>query len=196
MTFDDIIDDYIRHHRAGARADIAEFRNLPSLKDAIYHAALCHRLPCQKRHPHQYRIPMAVLQAAERELQQARPLLARATSFGTLHYEIERTIGGLAGIGALTVYDIAHRIGAKLRKKPKLVYLHRGTRVGARRPGFTGKMLDPRSLPSAFSRLSPDEIEDCLCIYKDDFLSDRSRARLPRPSRTCIRLPVRRTGSC
>ncbi len=31
------------------------------------------------------------------------------------------------GIAALTVYDIAHRIGAFLRKAPALVYLHRGS---------------------------------------------------------------------
>jgi hypothetical protein len=196
MTLDEIIYDYIQNYRADASADMKQFRILPSLRDAIRHAALCHWLPGQKRHPHQYRIPKTVLQAAERELQQARHLLARAASFEALHGEIERRIGRLRGIGALTVYDIAHRIGSNLRKKPKLVYLHRGTRIGARRLGFTGKMLAPRFLPSAFSRLTPVEIEDCLCIYKDEFLPVRSRSRLARPRRTCIPPPARRTGSC
>jgi hypothetical protein len=196
MTPNEAVRNYIRDYRAGARAEMNEFRQLSSLREAIRHASLCHRLPSQRRHPHQYRIPNIVLQAAERELQQARHLLARAASFEALHFEIERRIRTLDGIGALTVYDIAHRIGAKLRKKPKLVYLHRGTRIGARRLGFTGKALDPRSLPFAFSRLAPDEIEDCLCIYKDDFSSGRSRARLLQPRRTCIRLPACPTRSC
>jgi hypothetical protein len=66
------------------------------------------------------------------------------------------------------VYDIAHRHGAYFGKAPALVYLHAGTRAGARAFNATGDTLDPKKLPAAFSRLEPAEIEDCLCIYKDD----------------------------
>jgi hypothetical protein len=48
------------------------------------------------------------------------------------------------------VYDIAHRIGAFLRKAPALVYLHRGTKEGAAILGFKGKTIDPKLLPPAF----------------------------------------------
>jgi hypothetical protein len=85
-----------------------------------------------------------------------------------LHEEIAHAIGPIPKIGDLTVYDIAHRIGTYLGKSPRLVYLHRGTARGARHLGFTGATLDPTLLPPAFSRLSPEEIEDCLCIYKDE----------------------------
>jgi hypothetical protein len=71
----------------------------------------------------------------------------------------------MRGIGALTVYDISHRISAHFRKGPELVYLHAGTRVGARVFNIRGDSFDPRVLPKAFSRLAPYEIEDCLCIY-------------------------------
>jgi hypothetical protein len=31
-----------------------------------------------------------------------------------------------------------------------------------------GDSFDPKILPKAFLRLAPSEIEDCLCIYKDE----------------------------
>jgi hypothetical protein len=77
---------------------------------------------------------------------------------------VEREIGSVQGIGKLMVYDIAHRIGAYLGKSPMLVYLHRGTKEGAAVLGFHGETLDPAVLPTAFSQLTPTEIEDCLCI--------------------------------
>ncbi|MGJ5180807.1 hypothetical protein ACQR16_26600 [Bradyrhizobium oligotrophicum] len=61
MSFEAIVDDYIREYRPSARGELAEFRKLRSLKDAIRYANLCHWLPSEKRHPHQYRIPAAAL---------------------------------------------------------------------------------------------------------------------------------------
>jgi hypothetical protein len=73
------------------------------------------------------------------------------------------------GIGELTVYDTTYRIGAYLRKAPGKVYLHAGTREGAKALGFDGKraFILPRELPTSFQKLNVYEIEDCLCIYKD-----------------------------
>lgn len=78
-------------------------------------------------------------------------------------------IGVLHGIGELTVYDTALRIGAKLGLLPKKVYLHAGTRAGARALGLNWKAtsLAVRELPSELLTLTPHEIEDCLCIFKD-----------------------------
>jgi hypothetical protein len=188
-----VVDDFIDTRRENAHLKTKEFQKLPSLKDAIHRA-------CQKVSRHQDRIPKSVLQAAERRLQKAADILASAESFEDLHTEIERIIrgpkidgrriGGIRRIGRLTVYDIAHRIGAFLRKPPKLVYLHRGTRDGARHLGLTGKTLDPRELREpfpAFARLTPAEIEDCLCIYKDELASPSSGPRPPDPRRRMSR---------
>jgi hypothetical protein len=51
-----------------------------------------------------------------------------------------------------------------------LVYLHAGTRIGARHLGLgRGRVwLRPEELPLAFQVLRPYEIEDCLCIYEGD----------------------------
>jgi len=85
-----------------------------------------------------------------------------------VHRLVEERIAGIDGIGVLTVYDIAHRIGAYLGKEPTRVYAHAGTKVGALALGIDGDVFDPRILPKAFLRLSAAEVEDCLCIYKDD----------------------------
>lgn len=91
-------------------------------------------------------------------------------------------------IGALTVYDIAHRIGAHFRKAPRLVYLHAGTRTGARVFHISGDSFDPKILPKAFSRLAPSEIEDCLCIYKDELHDDTHSRAASRKSGCAVAL--------
>jgi hypothetical protein len=96
----------------------------------------------------------------------------RRQDFAELHGLVEREIGDIPRIGCLAVYDVAHRIGAFLRIAPALVYLHRGTREGARALGFRGKTVHPDELPVEFRTLPAAEIEDCLCIYKRE-LRDR-----------------------
>lgn len=168
MNFERIVERYVNEHRKGARAEMDEFRKLPSLRRAIHHAALCHWLPTSKRHPHQYRIPGAALRDAERALQLIAHRLSRSKDFEALHDEVARAIGPIRKIGDLAIYDITHRISAYLGKSPRLVYLHRGTAVGARHLGFGGATLERRLLPPVFSRLSAAEIEDCLCIFKNE----------------------------
>lgn len=167
MTLEEIVSDYIREYRDDALAEMDTFRRERSRASAIRRAALC-EFPDGKRHPHQYLIPQRLLELAEVRLQAAARRLAGAADFDALHEIVAREIGSVHGIGRLMVYDIAHRIGAYLGKVPTLVYLHRGTKEGAAVLGFRGVTLDPAVLPSAFSRLTPAEIEDCLCIYKDE----------------------------
>lgn len=176
MTLDEIVSEYIREYRDDARAEMDTFRRERSRASAIRRAALC-EFPDGKRHPHQYLIPQRLLELAEERLQAAARRLAGAPDFDALHEIVRREIGPVHGIGKLMVYDIAHRIGAYLGKVPTLVYLHRGTKEGAALLGFRGVTLDPALLPSAFSRLTPAEIEDCLCIYKDKLRGAPGRSR-------------------
>ena len=127
-------------------------------------------MPSGKRHPHQHRIPGASLHEAAQRLQGVD--LAAVESFDELHDVIAAAIGDIDMIGPLTLYDIAHRIGAFLRLTPTTVYLHRGTRDGARVLGLGRgkKTLSMDDLPAEFRRLAPHEIEDCLCIYKAQML--------------------------
>ncbi|MCL5263277.1 MAG: hypothetical protein M1568_03290 [Acidobacteria bacterium] len=166
LTLDQIVDAYISNYRAAARAEMDTFRREKSRVVAIRRAALCESSN-GRRHPHQCLIPRRLLEIAEERLQAAAKRLGATADFEALHEIVKLEIGSIPGIGKLTVYDIAQRIGAYLGKSPTLIYLHRGTKEGAAILGFHGETLDARNLPSAFLRLSPAEIEDCLCIYKD-----------------------------
>lgn len=167
MTYDEIVDAYIRTYRGDARAELRGFERERSLSAAIRRATLCQR-ENGKRYSHQRRIPGRVLVEAELRLQTVERGLAKAPDFTAIHQLVEERIGRIDGIGALTVYDIAHRIGAYLGKEPARVYAHAGTKIGAMALGIKGDAFDPVVLPRPFWRLTAVEIEDCLCIYKDE----------------------------
>lgn len=190
MTLDDIVSDYIRDYRDDARKEMRFFEIQRGRSAAIRKAALC-ELPSGKRHPHQHRIPGALLEQVEARLQGIGHKLARAADFAALHRAVDNEIGQIKGIGALTVYDIAHRIGAHFKKSPERVYLHAGTRTGARVFNISGDSFDPKILPKAFLRLAPSEIEDCLCIYKDElrrgaYVRRNSGCGVARRQRRCV----------
>jgi len=185
MTPRRIVDAYIRDYRLGARRQLRFYRNQRNLSDAIQVAGLC-QLPGGQRHPHQRRLPGATLREVVERLQRVSNNLAQAQNFTELHRLVEREIGHIRFVGPLTVYDVAHRIGAFLRIAPILVYLHRGTKEGAHALGRGGDTVRPDELPIAFRDLRPAEIEDCLCIYKREL-----RARV-RP----VRIRPRRPPPC
>jgi len=180
MTPDEVVALYINDNRASAKAEIAHFAAQSSLAAAIEKAALC-LLPGGKRHSHQWRIPRHILQQAEGKLQKRARALNRATDFEAVHDIVAAEIGSIRGIGPLTVYDVAHRIGAFLGMPPRLVHLHAGTKLGAAVFGLRATAIRSGELPAPFSRLTAAEIEDCLCIYRDELLkgpSSRSRGSL------------------
>jgi len=184
MTHDEIVDTYIREYREGAHAEMRVFVDLRSPSAAIRMAALSLRAD-GKRQDHQRRIPKQVLDDAEVQLQTIRTNIAKATDFDALHRLVLAQIGPIRGVGELTVYDIAHRIGCYLGKHPERVYLHAGTKVGARAFGMRGTSFDPAVLPRPFARLSPAEIEDVLCIFADA-LAGRKKGRNNNGSRCVV----------
>jgi hypothetical protein len=139
-------------------------------KKAIRIAARSER--CNKREHHQCRIPASVLRSAGDRLCQHWRSLKRFRSFEALHNEVRRLLLSpdhkIGGVGPLTAYDIALRIGARLDMKPRLVHLHAGARVGAKRvrvARWRADTIERKELPAAFMKLSPAECENCLCIY-------------------------------
>jgi hypothetical protein len=64
-SYSDVVRDYIRRKRNDAAAELAFFRQQPSLVKAIHYAARS-ITPCGKRHPHQRRRPANTLAVAER----------------------------------------------------------------------------------------------------------------------------------
>ena len=162
------VNDYIEHHRARAARELEYFRRvLRSDEEAVSRAALA-LLPSGKRHPHQYRVTRAALDESRCRLLSNLPVLRQATNFDELFGMVEALIEPISGIGELTVYDTALRIGARLGFEPERVYLHAGTRNGAQSLGFDPRRqtIEMDELPEPMRRLSAREAEDMLCIYK------------------------------
>lgn len=78
-----------------------------------------------------------------------------------------------AGIGPLTTYDVATRVGAYLELEPDQIYLHTGARLGwtalwGSFPVAVGAWRVPPELwPASLRALSADMAEDFLCTYRD-----------------------------
>lgn len=161
-----IVRDYVALHREKANDELIAFRNEPSLKAALKRAGMAKR-PDGKRYDHQRRLPAIVLRKATAEL--LRAPLTKANDFNNLHRCVKNAISSIRGVGELMIYDTSLRVGAKLGLLPERVYLHSGTRHGARALGLNWRAehLEVRECPREFHVLSPHEIEDCICIYKD-----------------------------
>ena len=161
-----MVDDYIRNWRERAARESEYFARQRSFEDAVDRAARC-VLPSGKRHSHQRRIPGESLDEARSRLLDDDGLRS-CGSFHDLHERVNSLIHDIHMVGPLVVYDVSHRIGAYLGLEPEHVYLHAGTRDGARALGLGRgrETLDPSELPNEFAALTPAEIEDCLCIYK------------------------------
>ena len=126
---------------------------------------------------HQNLIPISVLKRAEKKLHAKAREISQAKSFDKLHDVVKQTITPIVGIGDLAVYDFALRIGARPKLHPTKIYLHRGTRDGAKALGLGGRTIAQKELPKEFWSLTPPEIEDCLCIFKDDIRKIVKRQR-------------------
>lgn len=150
QSYAEVVSAYIRDHRDAGQDERRFYAMQSSLADAVEAAALS-ELPDGKRHPHQRRIPGRVLRQAATALTNASFAVA---TFDELHEVVRTTIGPLRGIGELAVYDVAYRIGAHLGLEPDKVYLHAGTREGARALDLGGATLWKDELPKAFHRLS------------------------------------------
>jgi hypothetical protein len=162
-----IVAHYEANYQQQAAHELRFFASQPDLAAAVKLAALA-TTSAGKRHPHHTRRSLSTLRRVQTEL--ARCDLATCRTFDELLRMVDDAIRSIQGIGELFVYDTALQIGAFLHLEPDKIYLHAGTRVGARVLGFArGKRtLEIDELPPEFGRLLAHEIEDCLCLYKHD----------------------------
>jgi hypothetical protein len=178
-TLKAIVGNYIKRYRPAIESLLYFYEEKLSLKDAIHAASNAQHLNRNKevkRHPHQYRIKKCALEQTYETLRKTR--LGKYQSFDELHQKISDSIRPISGVGELMVYDTALRIGAFLKLEPVSVYLHAGTKTGAKALGLTvsgKKNINVTDLPKEFRKLKPHEIEDCLCIYKDNIDSLRHK---------------------
>lgn len=167
MSFQAITRAYIRYNRPNSQAELGWFHQQPTVRSAIKHAALA--INSQgKRYRHQCRLRKATLENARRVLLANSRHIAQSRNFDGLFALLHGLLSSIKGIGELYVYDTSLRIGAKLGLLPTKVYLHAGTRLGAKALNLDGtaNALEVSKLPSEFQQLEPHEIEDILCIFK------------------------------
>ena len=167
------------HHRRDHVLDYCA--SAPNLTQAIDRACAA-RAADGKMHNHQSRVPEAVRQKFRRLIMEQWPwqLDEDLTAFDDLYDHCESVAP--RGIGVVTVYDTATRIGAYLKLTPDALYMHAGVMLGWNR--LHGRRMPllkriPRAeLPIELQSLPPDEIEDLLCTYRDYFqpwLASKSR---------------------
>jgi len=101
-------------------------------------------------------------------------------------YQFVQSVGAeVPGFGSLAAYDVSLRI-AKYQGCDILdVHLHAGVTQGARAMGFDvkdGETLRVDQFPEPFNQLSPDHLENLLCIYKNELAGASAKAGKP-----CVR---------
>jgi hypothetical protein len=169
-SLDVIVQMYKRCNATRLQAQLASYKHL-ILAEAILHAGMAEYFSEKSsrwvRHDHQRRLKRASLKAAVERLRSAH--LSNCASFHELFLVVQDSIASIPGIGELMVYDTSLRIGAHLGLEADRVYLHSGTKEGARRLGMGvgAPWIDQNRLPEPLQSLLPREVEDLLCIYKD-----------------------------
>jgi hypothetical protein len=178
MNLETIVRLYIQRIRPRAQAELAWFVRQATLRETIRCAALAVN-SYGKRYSHQRRIKRAAMAQAHAILSGARPRIKKCTDFASLFRLIAAALEHVPGIGELYIYDTSLRIGAKLGILPEKVYLHAGTRTGARNLGLDVAKSTIRMayLPSALRVLKPHEVEDVLCIFKDELKTSAASFR-------------------
>lgn len=139
-----------------------------SLPDAIKIAVLS-RDGNNKKHPHQYRIKNILLEEFCEKILSIENKITKNLKFEQLLKLITKE--KISGIGSLTTYDIALRIGYYIKIKPDLIYLHAGAKTGAL--NFFGRKIKNNYLTKDefvakvddFNNFSCEEIEAFLCIH-------------------------------
>ena len=165
-----LIAEYRQRWGRGAEQELDCFREMPSMELAIHHVAFAtdDEDVCFE---HQYRIIRPARRRAEAILIEAAARLEECRSFHELHTLLTDRLMPVPGLGEMYIYDAAVRMGAFLNLSPTLVYLHCGTRDGARALGMDVKrpFLEIRNLPKELRGISAGDLESFLCIFKNRF---------------------------
>ena len=121
-----------------------------------------------KRFSHQYRIHGVALAEAKSRLMAELASVISCSCFESLHSLLSILFKPVSGLGPLYIYDTTLRLSAFFNLEPTAVYLHAGTRIGARALGLdvSPDIVPVTDFPKPIQILAPHEIEDFLCIYK------------------------------
>lgn len=164
-----IVQHYILHQRAKLHNELHYFSSQPSLDLAIHEAvrAVDHR---GKRLSHQRRLHTHVIPMSLPLMAAAKKLIARSNTFDELMSTVENILNAVPRAGDLYRYDTSLRIGSYLGLYPTRVFLQTGAYDGARKisKDFRERSVSLAQFPAPFHALAPFELENLLCVYKDN----------------------------
>lgn len=175
-----IVAHYNTQRQTHSTSYIAHVQSQKHFKDAIRCAALAIDTH-HKIHPHQRRVGRRTLEALANQVATIEQELKAARNFDELYRLLEEL--NVPGIGALTVYDTALRIAhVKTACLPDKIYLHTGTRAGARQvvPHLARQAyIYKTDLPAALkhSDLNCAELEDLLCHMMKPLFKEGRKTR-------------------
>ena len=128
-----------------------------------------------RRCRHQAHMNDIAIEEATKELKKIEGELKEIKDFEKLHERVNKV--NIKGFGPLAKYDFCVRFGYKYGVKPeKFVYLHAGTKEGAKSLKRLIPELNPREyeekmpielLPKVLKELGSIDIENLLCIFKE-----------------------------
>ena len=167
-TLGQVVAEFLEEEGTCPRGEMKTFRNL-DVWEAIKKAARA-RDETGDLYPHQWNSfnRPEVPEQAEASLLECADEIEACRYFDVLH-ELVKSKLQIGRASEMYWYDTAFRIGISLNLYPQKVYLHRGTRDGAKNLGiYNGKeVLEMAELPPELRKMEPYQVEDFLCMKKD-----------------------------
>jgi len=162
----EMVAEYIECKRPEKEKDREHFGKMP-LDAAVENAALAKDRE-GKRSGHHRRRTKAQLSSGKAKLSRKLAQISGCKDFDELHDLVVGVTTEVKGLGPLYAYDTAYAIGIRLRLPPQKVYLHAGTRKGAKALKLRWRLpyIELSEMPHELLALEPAEIEDFLCIYE------------------------------
>ncbi|MGD1900628.1 MAG: hypothetical protein ACFB9N_00095 [Geitlerinemataceae cyanobacterium] len=161
-----LVDEYLHHWGSSYQQEDAWWGDRTLNWEAALARAWNSRFSDGKMHAHQYRVGSKKLSEGLGIALDRQKLPDSFESFRDVYDWIEHITRDVYRIGDVTAYDVARRLGAWLGLAPSRVYLHGGTRIGAKILGVYDNPAPLSVFPHPLRALSATHIENFLCIYK------------------------------
>ena len=177
-SLEELVDDYIESKRPKAEEELSYYRSRPNLQEAIRVSAQALDSE-EKKHDHQWRIPPRLLKELQKGLMKKQEAILASKTFEELLSITECVAGEIWKDAELTIYDTTQRLATYVGIEPRYIYLHAGTRRGARELGLaaSSNFLRLEDFPIALRRLRPYELENLLCTGREAFRQLRLKGR-------------------
>jgi hypothetical protein len=184
--------DYMNRYVNAGRGDPALPWTLKAdtFEEAIHRACMSRGEDGKLWH-HQGRVWQVNLEAYEKNLlEDYIDLLYESEHFWELFIHCRKAAAETNGIGPVTEYDVAVRVGGWLELEPEHLYFHAGVTEGLRAMGVVLPRgvycIDRERLPEFFWDKNLDIVESFLCGYRSEILRimEMRRRQEQRASRT------------